>query len=158
MIRYCKYGSVGGEHITHDELLTEARADAMLFARAEQSGSEGTYVEVARWSEERRRYERYCFEKFLDPLDDDLSAEASAIRIAAEINEASAGPLVRFIASLPDETERLTLAAPELLEALKLLVAYWDRTATPVDKIQVKAEFYKQARAAIAKAERSAAP
>jgi hypothetical protein len=41
----------------------------------------------------------------------------------------------------------------DLIEACKLLVAYWDRTASPVDKIQVKAQFYEMARAAVAKAE-----
>lgn len=36
-----------------------------LLARAECSGSEGCYVEVARWSYLRERWERFAFEKCL---------------------------------------------------------------------------------------------
>lgn len=69
-----------------------------LFARAEDSGAEGCYVEIAKWNRHSRRYERFAFEKFFGgELWADLSAELTAARVAAIINIASESniPLAR---------------------------------------------------------------
>ncbi len=64
-IFYSLYGKPC-ERISREQLLAEQHRDGMLFARAEESGSEGCYVEVARWYEARWRWERYAFLKFLN--------------------------------------------------------------------------------------------
>jgi hypothetical protein len=42
-----------------------------LLARTEKSGSEGWYVEVARWNETNQSYQRFCFLKLFDQSDAD---------------------------------------------------------------------------------------
>jgi hypothetical protein len=92
MIRYTRYAN--RETITHDALCADNRDSGDFFARAEDSGSEGCYVEVACWSFERERWERYCFFKFLGGEDQerqDWTPVRLAEHYAREINEA-AGP------------------------------------------------------------------
>jgi len=58
-----------------------------LWARAENSGSEGCYVEVAKWNFVSNRWERFAFEKFFGgEMWDDLGDEQTAMRVAAIIN------------------------------------------------------------------------
>ena len=65
-IEYLKFARYGGiEQITLHELIAMSAKDGMLVARAEDSGCEGTYCEVAIWNEKTRRFERYAFYKFL---------------------------------------------------------------------------------------------
>ena len=62
-----------------------------LLARAENSGCESCYVEVARWSDDKG-WRRYAFSKCLDyRLDgmEDASDEATAEEIAKRINDAA---------------------------------------------------------------------
>lgn len=46
--------------------LDELSKDEDAVARVEQSGSEGFYVEVARWNEDANRWERYAFLKVFE--------------------------------------------------------------------------------------------
>ncbi len=55
------YNAIGLKSVTVDELA----ADENCVARLEQSGSEGYYVEVARWDDDAGWY-RYAFNKFFD--------------------------------------------------------------------------------------------
>jgi hypothetical protein len=93
-----------------DELLAMAK-DGSIMARAENSGCEGCYVEVARWSEKEQRWERYCFNKVFGGEDlrlehqtagYEVGAEATAERIAARINLASGNAYMPLIHRLPN--------------------------------------------------------
>jgi hypothetical protein len=69
-----------------------------LFARAEDSGCEGCYVEIAKWNRHTGRYERFAFDKFFGgELWQDASAETTAARVATMVNLASRSdiPLIR---------------------------------------------------------------
>ncbi len=90
MIRYCHYDAkmVSTEHAA---LCERNRQEGDLLARAENSGGEGFYVEVARWSFKRERWERYCFAKLLGGEDrerPDWTPKQLAERYAREINDA----------------------------------------------------------------------
>lgn len=108
MIHYNLYGNVLGRGLTHEELLKLAQQERDVFARAELSGSEGCYVEVARWAQDRQRWERFCFEKVFggehpqESRDDPPSAEVTAERLAREINDAGNNAHISFIHGLPD--------------------------------------------------------
>lgn len=52
--------------LSWDYLIGFSTDDEPLLARAENSGSESCYVEVVRWSNERRRWERFAFAKAMD--------------------------------------------------------------------------------------------
>ncbi len=61
-----------------------------IMARAENSGCEGIYVEVAKWNFHSNRWERFAFHKFFGgELWEDLSAVQTAVRVAAIINRAA---------------------------------------------------------------------
>lgn len=83
--------------ITLDELKAENAKTGLLLARAENSGCEGCYVEVAKWNTETDRWERYAFEKYFggehpSEVDDDrVSCFTTAEKFAAEINNANRG-------------------------------------------------------------------
>jgi hypothetical protein len=92
-IRYLLYGT-SWEYINHESLCDLNREYGNFLARAEDSGSEGCYVEVAKWSCKRNRWERYCCKKFLrgedhDPAHEDWRPEQLAEHYAAEINAAA---------------------------------------------------------------------
>lgn len=124
---YSLYGTAGMRAATIDQLKAENKESGLLFARAENSGCEGCYVEVAKWNEERRRWERYAFEKYFGgehPDDTDAAgvygyAADTAQRFADDINAAANphGENVSFIHSLPDYGER-----PAWLDTLKEIV------------------------------------
>lgn len=61
-----------------------------LFARAEESGSEACYVEIAKWNRHSRTYHRFAFIKlFGGELWQDLSDTETCVRLAAMINVAT---------------------------------------------------------------------
>lgn len=102
-MHYCIYGK-SFEYLEHAALCEHNQANGDLLARAENSGCEGCYVEVARWSFKRNRWERYCFIKILkgdDPERPDWPNEKVAEHYAAEIN-AAAEWRVPLIHNLPD--------------------------------------------------------
>ena len=107
---YSLYGT-DCERISHEQVLAEQHRDGMLFARAEQSGSEGCCVEVARWSEARCRWERYAFHKFLDGDDPQLfSCVEAACHYAKEINQATSHvttflPIIHRMPDCVDDAE-----------------------------------------------------
>lgn len=75
----------------HAALCERNRQEGDLLARAENSGCEGFYVEVARWSFKRERWERFCFFKLLGGEDrerPDWTPKQLAERYAREINDA----------------------------------------------------------------------
>ena len=79
-MQLCVYGSNTDVHVSLPELLKAATETGDYWARAEYSGSEACYIEVARWSEGHRRWERYAFEKvftgdYLNPALPPSSAE-----------------------------------------------------------------------------------
>jgi hypothetical protein len=57
--------SMYGEGRFSSILASELRNMSDICAEVANSGCEGTYVEVARYSESRNRWERFAFEKFL---------------------------------------------------------------------------------------------
>lgn len=63
MIHYSLYGTAGS--IDHANLCARNRDTGDFLARAENSGCEGFYTEVAQWNHGRQRWERFCFAKFL---------------------------------------------------------------------------------------------
>ena len=93
MTRLSRYGAkIIGDGITLDELIALNREEQGYAARVENSGCEGSYVEVARWSMERRRWERFAFLKCFGgeyPGDSDLGERETAARFVADINDAS---------------------------------------------------------------------
>ena len=73
-----------------------------LIARAEHSGSEACYVEVARWSALRQRWERFAFEKFFGgELWRNLNAGDTCERLADIINRRAGTHRCSFIHNLP---------------------------------------------------------
>lgn len=87
MDQFWLYGA--HKSITLTELLEQQRSHQMLFARAEQSGCEGTYVEVAIWNENHRQWQRYAFLKCFGgehPELPDAGSIETATRYARDIN------------------------------------------------------------------------
>ncbi len=73
----------------------------MILARVENSGCEGVYVEVAIWVDERHRWEKLAFEKFLGGEIGELDAIHAARSVCAEINgvEQEMAPLIHTFPS-----------------------------------------------------------
>ena len=103
------YGNNGDESA---EVIAEiSTATNELWARRENSGCESCYVEVARWSTERERWERFAFAKMLNVVFYDDSGEVlefedeeKADRLVNMINTETD---FAFIHNLPDwEGER----------------------------------------------------
>lgn len=94
----------------------ESGSDHGLVARAEDSGCEGCYVEVARWNPNAKQWQRYAFLKVFGGEDltleeqdvaekrDNLALGSvqTAIRIASHINASFDGDEARFIHTFPD--------------------------------------------------------
>lgn len=80
-----------------------------LMARAEESGCEGCYIEVARWNDKLRQWQRFAFEKVFGGEEggqDGESARDAAIRIANRINQAHGVDFVPLIHTLPSWEEK----------------------------------------------------
>ncbi len=114
MIRYCHYNAAM-QSTDHAALCDHNREHGDLLARAENSGSEGYYVEVARWSYKRDRWERFCCVKFLGGEDrerEDWPPQKLAEHYAREINDAASPaqvnlPLIHNLPSRPESEATL---------------------------------------------------
>jgi hypothetical protein len=75
-----------------------------LFARAENSGCEGCYIEVAIWNEKTLAWERFCFEKvFGGEIREDIPRAYDTARwMADKINNWHRNESVSFIHNLED--------------------------------------------------------
>lgn len=81
-------------------------------ARAEFSGSEGCYVEVARWNEEFGCWQKFAFLKFFGgEYWRSLGDEATAERLASIINKRNGSERVSLIHRLPVFCEQPKTAA-----------------------------------------------
>ena len=80
-MKFSLYGNNDGASISLDGLLEMQRNEGMLWAHAEDSGSESCYCEVARWNEAARRFERYAFAKCADDRFPELP-EATDVKTA----------------------------------------------------------------------------
>lgn len=100
--KYHLYGQTFKD-ITHEELIQWQKENPEFVARAENSGSESCYVEIARWHP-KKRWCRFAFAKVLDfdrPEDnEDMGDVELAERLADEINEGD--KRICFIHSLPN--------------------------------------------------------
>jgi hypothetical protein len=89
--RFAAYGSeVIGEGHTLAQLIEFQKSEGTLFARAENSGCEGCYCEVARWNLKTHRWERFAFLKCFggEWVDGITSASKTAAKFAEAINSA----------------------------------------------------------------------
>ena len=94
--------------VTFDDLLKHQEEHGDLLARSENSGSEGCYVEVARWKPgsdcHSGSWRRYAFRKYFDgdqTSDASLSASDIAWHFAEKIN-ALGNNNIEFIHRLPN--------------------------------------------------------
>lgn len=108
MTQFSRYGNTGDNALTFEELIALQRADQMLTARAEESGNEACYCEVAQWNCLRHRWERFAFAKFFGgehPDQPDATDVTTARLFADEINSAAyLGDLAPIISRMPDVT------------------------------------------------------
>lgn len=107
-LQYCRFHQCGASNksLSTHELREFNTKTGELLARAENSGCESCYVEVARWSQDRSRWEWFCFEKMMDVcfMDDqgeciDISDWDKAVAIADYINNGHEDS--KFIPNLP---------------------------------------------------------
>lgn len=63
-VHFSRYGTHGSESISLADVLKLKDVEG-IFARAENSGAEGIYVEVAIWNDTMGQFEAFCFEKLL---------------------------------------------------------------------------------------------
>jgi hypothetical protein len=88
---FCLYtgdGATFGRTISVADL-RERFTSGDFLARAENSGSEGCYIEVARWSDTREQWERFAFLKVFGgevTSARDLSSDETAEKIASLLN------------------------------------------------------------------------
>jgi hypothetical protein len=98
------------QSISFDDLLAIQKEHGMLWAHAEDSGSESCYCEVARWNEKARRWERFCHLKCMDyrlPELLDASDEQTAIKLAERINALlHCGDRASIVHSMPNYVEQ----------------------------------------------------
>lgn len=121
-----------------EELLDMQRKDGMLFARAEQSGSEGTYVEVAIWNSNHRQWQRYAFMKCFGGEHKELPDAGSiqtARRFADDINQIMYTQDVSFsiVHNMPQYTNDPACCGASgspLLDFAKEMVGYLEMKVT----------------------------
>jgi len=134
-VRFSYYGpKVVGDGMTLHDLMAMQARDGLLTARAEDSGSEGTYCEVCIWNALTSRFERYAFKKFLGgefDIDGNMDDVALAEHCAKLINDGSFAcnrkhpPLIHHMPSyvMPDSDElkqfNIAKSAPKLFELLR---------------------------------------
>lgn len=132
-----------GKRMLPDMTLAQLLRTPDLIARAEQSGCEACYVEVARWSCLRSRWERFAFEKFFGgEIWPDLGQNETCEKLAKIINDRSdVCGTVAFIHNLPSFN-----SAPhedllkELLEWAYTKVDRTDSLPEPVRKARLVVE------------------
>lgn len=89
-MKFNLYGADPWATIALEGLLELQREEGMLWAHAEDSGSESCYCEVARWNAATQRYERFAFCKCADyrfPELPDATDDVTAEHMAKLINE-----------------------------------------------------------------------
>lgn len=134
-VRFAHYGKeTAGSGLTLHDLIAMNARDGLLIARAEDSGSEGTYCEVCIWNALTGRFERYAFKKFLGgefDIDGNMDDVALAEHCAKLINDGSFAcnrkhpPLIHhmpsYVAPVSDELKQFNVAksAPKLFELLR---------------------------------------
>ncbi len=100
-----------------EELIKLGKSFNGMIARAENSGSEGCYVEVAAWNPFVGRWERIAFAKyFQDEIAEGLSAYECAKITADLINTRMAPHMhadIPFIANLPNFSSPLPKTSAE---------------------------------------------
>jgi hypothetical protein len=102
-MRFTKYGFEGFSGISFEAILAQQKETGDLLARAEDSGSEGCYCEIAIWNHATYRFERFAFEKFHGGEIEGKSAEEIAEHCAAQVNAAGyMGARSGLIHSLPN--------------------------------------------------------
>ena len=119
-MNYSLYGPAMSQ-VTHQDLLAMQRREGMLLARAEESGSEGCYVEVAIWNDHAGQWQRFCFMKCFGgehPSDADhnrVTANITADLFARDINEtgpeAGRRSYIPIVHRMPDFTGKTGSAA-----------------------------------------------
>lgn len=129
MTAFSRYGV--GRGFSLQELVERQREQQLLTARSEDSGCEGTYVEVAEWSNERQRWERLCFLKCFGgeyPSEPDLPERETALRFVQDINGAFWGadeaPIIHCLPNVPDGS-----ASPVTVEDCRKLLMEWEKYA-----------------------------
>ena len=80
-LRFSYYGPNPWEAVYLSELCACGINELPLIARVEDSGSEGFYVEVARWSDKLKGWARFAFYKFLG-----RNAHLEASEVCDQIN------------------------------------------------------------------------
>jgi hypothetical protein len=106
--QFCLYSRDGEERQPMRHMsLNKLMAMDDIFSLPEDSGCESSYVEVARWSHDRERWELFAFEKMMDVsiLDEegepiDMDDRQKAEHVSAMIN-AGRCDKVSWIGSLP---------------------------------------------------------
>ncbi len=83
-----RYGEAPLESVTVADLIDPKKYEpGEIWAHVENSGSEGTYVEVARWSRKAAAWRKYAFEKYLGgELDENIRSRESAEIVTNAIN------------------------------------------------------------------------
>lgn len=117
VMNFMQYGA-GGRNVSLASLIEESSKEGLLVARAEYSGCEGCYIEVAKWNTGSQRYERYAFEKVFGgehPSEDgeagrEVSAAKTAQLFCNDINGAGSGvdDYMPIVHSMPNYAECAT--------------------------------------------------
>jgi hypothetical protein len=98
MSHFSKYG--GAESISLKEFHEIPAGD--LWARAEQSGCEGCYCEIARWSNKNHRWERFAFAKFFGGEHPEAPEAGSIETAALYARDINRGEIATVIHGLPN--------------------------------------------------------
>ena len=99
MIYFTLYNALAEPTVSENDMLKKAKEFA-LFARIENSGAEGRYIEIARCNESSFNYQRYAFYKFFSE-EERKEAEALVSRLNSL---AYSGEECSFIHKLPTYT------------------------------------------------------
>jgi len=97
-IRFSLYSQLAFEFVSSDTLIK----DSDCVARVEQSGSEGFYVEVAKWNEDYQQWMRHAFKKFFQ--------QEAAKLWAARIN--ATNEMVQIFHTLPEKPLGIPVTIP----------------------------------------------
>lgn len=81
-IRFHQYTSFGNLYSISQ--LVELRRTAGVVARVENSGCEGYFVEIARWSDKNTRWEKFAFNKFLGG---EICEDDNALKTAEKVRD-----------------------------------------------------------------------
>jgi hypothetical protein len=93
------------------------------WARAENSGSEACYVEVASWCEQHQRWERFAHCKLFTGDIPGVKDTVACEQVAFQINNASNNKYVSIVHSLKHDFDNLEI--PFTTELQKEIVKAW---------------------------------